>query len=92
MRFEFKPSFDKSVKCFYGEEKSRIKLTINKLIDILSHNTNISQGLGLKRLKDNYWEVREGLKVRILFRWSGDLVEFVLAGDHNDVKRYLKNS
>jgi hypothetical protein len=47
--------------------------------------------MGLKRLKDDFWEIRKGLKARILFRWQGDLVEFVLAGDHNDIKRYLKN-
>ncbi|MBU1912962.1 MAG: hypothetical protein KKB22_05485 [Candidatus Omnitrophica bacterium] len=29
------------------------------------------------------------LKARILFRWKEDLVEFILAGDHDDIKRYL---
>jgi hypothetical protein len=30
--------------------------------------------------------------VRILFRWEGDLVEFILAGNHDDVKRFLKQN
>jgi hypothetical protein len=59
--------------------------------DILSQDKILHKGIGLKRLKGDYWEIRKGLKARILFRWEGDLVEFVLAGDHNDIKRFLKN-
>ena len=91
MRFEFKPSFDRSVKIFYGKEKEEIKKVALQTIDILSHDKIIHKGIGLKRLKENFWEIRKGLKARILFRWEGDLVEFILTGDHNDIKRYLKN-
>lgn len=91
MRFEFKPSFDRSVKSFDGRQKDEIKQAALKAIDILSQDREIHKGIGLKRLKGDFWEVRKGLKARILLRWQGDLVEFVLAGDHNDIKRYLKN-
>lgn len=91
MRFEFKPSFDRSVKNFHGREKKEIKKAAIQTIDILSRDRVIHKGIGLKRLKGNFWEVRYGLKARILFRWEGDLVEFILAGDHNDIKRYLKS-
>lgn len=90
MRFEFKPSFDRSVKIFHGEEKEEIKKVTKQAVDVLSHSRKTYKGLGLKRIRENFWEVRKGLKVGILFRWSGDLVEFILAGDHNTVKRYLK--
>lgn len=91
MRFEFKPSFDRSVKAFHGEEKEEIKNIAIQAVDILSHDRLMHKGIGLKRLKDNFWEIRKGLKVRILFRWEGDLVEFILAGSHNDIKHYLRN-
>jgi hypothetical protein len=91
MRFEFKPSFDRSVKNFHGREKEEIKKTAIAAIDILSQDRLIHKGIGLKRLKDDHWEIRKGLKERVLFRWQGDLVEFILAGDHDDIKRYLKN-
>ena len=61
-------------------------------IDILSQDKLAHKGIGLKRLKGNFWETRKGLKTRILFRWQSDLVEFILAGDHNDIKRYLRNT
>jgi len=91
MRFEFKPSFDRSVKNFHGKEKEEIKEIALKAIDILSQDKLVHKGIGLKRLKGDFWEIRKGLKARILFLWQGDLVEFILAEDHNDIKRYLKN-
>jgi mRNA-degrading endonuclease RelE of RelBE toxin-antitoxin system len=91
MRFEFKPSFDRSVRSLHGREKEEIKQAAIQAIDILFYDRLIHKGIGLKRLKGDFWEIRKGLKARILFRWQGELVEFVLAGDHNDIKRYLKN-
>ena len=91
MRFGFKPSFDRSVKTLHGREKEEIKHVALQTIGVLSQDRLIHKGTGLKRLKGDFWEIRKGLKARILFRWEGDLVEFVLAGDHNDIKRYLKN-
>ena len=91
MKFEFKPSFDRSVKSFQGPEKEEIKKVAIQLIDMLSQDREIHKGLGLKRLRGNFWEVRKGLKTRVLFRWEGDLVELILAGDHDDVKRFLRN-
>lgn len=91
MRFEFKPSFDRSVKAFQGEEKEEIKKIAIQAIDILSQDRLIHKGIGLKRIKDNFWEIRKGLKTRILFRWESDLIEFIIAGNHSDIERYLKN-
>ncbi len=91
MRFEFKPSFDRSVKNLRGNEKEEVKAAAIQAIDIFSQDRLIYKGIGLKRIKGDFWEIRKGIKTRILFRWQSDLVEFVLAGGHNDIKRYLKN-
>jgi len=48
-------------------------------------------GLGLKHLQRGVWEIRMDLSERILFERSGDVVHFLLAGSHDEVKRYLKN-
>ena len=91
MRFEFKPSFDRSIKSLPPTERTDVKEAASQLIDVLSKDRQIHQGLGLKRLMGDFWEVRRDIRVRILFRWTGDLIEFVLAGNHDDVKRFLKN-
>ena len=90
MKFEFKPSFDRSVKAFHDSEKVEIKALAIQLVQTLTRDREIYKGIGLKRLRGNFWEARKGLKTRILFRWDGELVEFVLAGNHDDVRRFLK--
>ena len=90
MKFEFKPSFDRSVKSLPSETKKEIKELCINLIDMLSSERRLSTGLGLKNLRKNFWEVRKGLRFRILFKWKGDLVEFILAGTHEDIKNFLK--
>ena len=90
MKFEFKPSFDRSVKVFHDSEKNEIKALAIQLVEMLSRYREIHKRIGLKRLKGNFWEARKGLKTRILFCWDGELVEFVLAGNHDDVRRFLK--
>ena len=90
MKFEFKPSFDRSVKAFHDSEKNEIKALAIQLVEMLSRDREIHKGIGLKRLRGNFWEARKGLKTRILFRWDGESVEFVLAGNHDDVRRFLK--
>ncbi|MBF0511127.1 MAG: hypothetical protein HQL13_02240 [Candidatus Omnitrophica bacterium] len=92
MRFEFKPSFDRSIKQLSSVDKAEVKDAALRLIEVLLKDREIYEGLGLKRLKGSFWEVRQGLKARIIFHWDGDLVEFILAGNHNDVKRFLKNN
>lgn len=91
MRFEFKPSFNCSIKSFSPSEKDEIKDVASKLIDVLSGDQQFHHGLGLKRFMWHFGETRKGIKTRILFRWEGDLIEFVLAGSHDDVKLFLRN-
>jgi len=90
MKYEFKSSFDRSVKSLPSEKKQEVKELCIALIDVLSGEKELSVGLGLKNLRKNFWEIRKGLKLRILFRWRTDYVEFVLAGTHEEIKRYLK--
>jgi len=90
MRFEFKPSFERSLKSLRPKIQEQVKDSCLKTIDILSQDRFIHKGIGLKRLKGDYWEVRHGLKVRLIFCWNKDLVEFILAGSHDDIKRYLR--
>ena len=54
MRFEFKPSFDKTVKRFDSKEKDEIKKIAIQAIDILSQAKVTYKGIGLKRLSGNF--------------------------------------
>ena len=90
MKYEFKSSFDRSVKSLPSETKQEVKELCITLMDVLSGEKELYLGIGLKNLRKNFWEIRKGIKLRILFQWRSDHVEFVLAGTHEDIKRYLK--
>jgi mRNA-degrading endonuclease RelE of RelBE toxin-antitoxin system len=90
MKYEFKPSFDRSVKSLAPKEKQQIKDLCINLIDVLSGDRELFSGMGLKNLRKTFWEIRKGLKLRILFKWRADHVEFVLAETYEDIKKYLK--
>ena len=47
-------------------------------------------GLGLKELRHSLWEIRAGLLDRIVFFRSSDLIEFVVIGTHDEIKRFLR--
>lgn len=91
MKYEFKPSFDRSIKSLLPRQKDEIKAVCLAFIDLLETHIPLPTGIGLKRLQNDYWEVRKGLHNRILFRWRQDLIEFVLTGDHDSIKDFLKN-
>ena len=52
MRYEFKPSFDKSIKTLSSVTKQEIKELCIHLIDVLSGERDLSVGLGLKKFKE----------------------------------------
>lgn len=91
MRVEFKPSFGRSLKALLPAQKDDLVTSCLDFMDFLERQSPLPTGLGLKRLRGSYWEIRHGLRNRILFRWTEDLIEFVLAGDHDSIKDFLKS-
>ena len=47
-------------------------------------------GLGLKVLRRGVWEIRAGLLDRIVFCRTKDLIEFLVIGTHDEIRRFLK--
>lgn len=90
MRYEQKAVFVRSLKRFPTDKKQKVKEAIAVLIDSFE-TKRTPHGLGLKCLRKNLWEIRAGIKTRVIFQKSDDLVEFIIAGDHDDVKNFLKN-
>ena len=91
MRYEFKPSFERSIKTLSTPEIDEIKAACNGFLDLIDLQAKLPIGMGLKHLGDDFWEIRKGLKCRILFRWHKDAIEFILAGSHDSIKKFLRN-
>jgi mRNA-degrading endonuclease YafQ of YafQ-DinJ toxin-antitoxin module len=48
-------------------------------------------GLSIRKLTGCYFECRAGLDLRIVYRVTIDGLEIVMAGNHDDVRRLLRN-
>jgi len=92
MRYEFKPSFERAIKALSTAERNEIKAACLAFLDLIDLRTRLPVGVGLKHLEEDYWEIRKGLRHRILFRWRKDSIEFILAGSHDSIKTFLRNS
>ena len=90
MRYELKTSFDRSVKRLSDDAKIEIKKAVFEIIDIVATGKRPSKGQSLTRLHEDYWEVRTTIRERILFKLADDLIQFMIVGNHEDIKRFLK--
>ena len=90
MRVDYLPRFDRSFKKVGLPIQEEIQRAIGSFLDNISKGTR-PQGLGLRRLRDVFWEIRVGLQYRVLFEMKNDWVTFLFVGNHNEVKRFLKS-
>jgi len=86
----FKPSFKRLFKKLQALKRDQVLEAIEALKIVLESKKSI-EGLGLKLLSNNIWEIRSSLKDRIIFTFDDEIITFVLVGNHDEVKRYLKN-
>ena len=71
-------------------EKEEVKRAISELTAFFDSRIR-SEGLGLKRLCGDIWEIRSSLKDRILFSFEKNEIFFLMVGDHDEIKKYLKS-
>jgi hypothetical protein len=48
------------------------------------------RGLGIRKLTGNYFEVRAGLDVRLVFQNRAESLLFLMAGNHGEVRKFLR--
>lgn len=82
--------FLKSLKGLSAEEHLRVEAALVRLQHIWGA-PHQHTGLSIRSLPGRYLECRAGLDIRIVFRVSFDGLEIVLAGNHDDVRRLLRN-
>ena len=89
MKFEYLNSYNRSFKKLPHNIQENVSKAISQFIDFILTSQK-PKGLGLKKLYKYYWEIRVGLSIRILFELKGNLVTFILVGDHNQIKQFLR--
>jgi mRNA-degrading endonuclease RelE of RelBE toxin-antitoxin system len=88
VRVTFTQAFLKQLGKLDPQVKASAKEAARNVIDFYDRRAK-AQGLGVKRLRGDIWEARAGLRIRVLYLLSGDELKFLIAGTHEDVKRFL---
>ncbi|MBI3010471.1 MAG: hypothetical protein HYY57_05780 [Candidatus Omnitrophica bacterium] len=44
----------------------------------------------MTHLRNDYFEFRIDIQMRVIYRRAGDLVHYVLYGSHDQIRRFLK--
>ncbi len=65
-------------------------MAIDKLVETLG-DPHRHSGIGIRKLVRNYYELRVGLDIRLVFRASPDAIHFVFAGNHDEVRTFAKS-
>ena len=89
MKFDFLSSYVRTYKKLPRNKQLKVGQIVYVLIDFFKIGQK-PKGLGLKKLKNNYWEIRVDLHYRIIFELEKDLILFVLVGNHDSIKNFLK--
>lgn len=88
MEVRYYSSFDRSFEKLPRPIQSRVKQGISKFLDYLE-SRKIPHGLGLKKLKHGFWEIRVGLSYRVLFKIEAQTLHIVFVGTHEDIRQFL---
>ena len=91
MQYRVSPRFDRSVRRLDPHRKVHVQAAIDQLVAGFETG-QIPHGIGLKQLKPQLWELRAGLSDRVLFHRSSHLVTFLLAGNHDEISRFLRDT
>ena len=89
MRLNYLKSYDRLFKELTSPQQENAIKAIDALIEFIKTGKK-PQGLGLKKVRSDYWEIRLSVKNRIIFEFKSDIINFTFVGSHNEVKKFLK--
>jgi len=89
VHYEFKTSFDRRFKKFSPPRQQKVYQAIDTLMKYIDGEAEPPIGLGLKNWHADYWEIRAGIKDRILFEFT-DQITFLFVGNHDEIKKFMR--
>ncbi len=91
MKINYLKSYDRSFKRLDVLLQKKTITSVDSFLDFIKTRQK-PEGLGLKKIYKNYWEIRLDIRNRIIFELKGDSIYFTFVGDHNAVKKFLKGT
>ena len=92
MRVTYLTSFLRLFDDLTRDQQVEVSDLVSDLLNLFVKRETPVKGLGLKKLRKNLWEVRFGLKQRILFKIEADNMIFIILGNHENIKRFLRRN
>jgi hypothetical protein len=84
------PRFLAAVKVLGNADLARVELSLQALSEFFGQ-PHVHAGISIRKLRGNIFECRAGLRIRLLFRATSQGLEVFFVGNHNDVKRLIRN-
>lgn len=84
------PSFERSVKRLSPQEKSWLAERLEAFNSFLISGS-APYGFRFKKIHHDKYEFRINIRLRVVVKAEADSYYLVLAGEHDEVRRYLKN-
>ena len=84
------PSFERSVKKLTRQDKDNLAESLEAFNSFL-FSGELPVGFGFKKINHDKYEFRVDIRLRVVVKVEGDDYYLALAGNHNDVKRYLRH-
>ncbi len=91
MRVELRPRFVRQVRRLSRQQQEAVQESLDAVIDGFGQ-PHLHAGLGIRKLRGRWFECRAGLEMRLVFLAQSGVLAFHLAGNHDDVRRFLKSS
>ncbi|MDO8747630.1 MAG: hypothetical protein Q7J72_00725 [Candidatus Omnitrophota bacterium] len=82
-------SYDRSFKKLDVPAQRKTVSAINNFLSFLGSRQK-PEGLGLKKIYKNYWEIRINIRNRIIFQLEGGVINISFVGDHNAVRVFIR--
>ena len=90
MKYVALRSFIQKFDAYQREEQEIITVALDKIKEYIETN-QAPYGLRIKKLSQRIYEARINIHLRIAFFRDKDMVKFFCLGNHDDIKRCLKN-
>ncbi len=82
------PSFERSVKKLTRQDKDNFAESLEDF-NLFLLPGEAPAGFGFKKIDHDKYEFRVDIRLRVVVKVEGDNYYLVLAGNHDEVKRYL---
>ena len=82
--------FKKQLKKLSRRDQDKVAIALKAFLENLKRNV-LPAGLGFKKINGDKYEIRVDIRHRIVMKLDGDTFVCHLVGNHDVVKRYLRD-